>query len=321
MKVQTFVVQQQPLIYAMAAPGKWLLQRATPSWRIEDPISGFQRVVQERRARAIAVAVLEQQRTFPNAIVLATDRTDFKLADCTAELPDDSRFLVVDGQHRLWAQNFSDYEATYTCLVHMGLSEEEMATLFLEINDNQKRVPSSLRWDLVRLVRPDDDPLAIATADLIYSLATDEESPLYQRIDLTGEQAEITLKQGSLAPDIKRALKMKSPLHEIPLEDQLHVFTQFFLGIRDRDPDGWKSGGGVFYKARVIRALLRVLPELLKRIESPPQQVTAPEFLTFFNRISDASLDPEVIRAAQGNAGIRAIQTQVEEEMFEDGAD
>jgi DGQHR domain-containing protein len=320
MNIQAIVVQQQPLIYAMAIPGKWLLQRATPSWRIEDPISGFQRVVQERRARAIAVAVLEQQRTFPNAIVLATDRADFQLADCTADLPNDSRFLVVDGQHRLWAQHFSEFEATYTCLVHMGLTEEEMATLFLEINDNQKRVPSSLRWDLVRLVRPDDDPLAIATADLIYSLATDEESPLYQRVDLTGEQAEITIKQGSLAPDMQRALKKQSPLHDVPLEGQLHVFTQFFLAIRDRDPDGWKSGGGVFYKARVIRALLRVLPELLQRIDLSPQEVTAPDFLSFFNRISDASLDPEVIRAAQGNAGIRAIQSQVEEEMFDDGA-
>ena len=70
--VKGFILQQEPQIYLTALPGRWLLKRCTPSWRIRDPKKGFQRVVKEERATEIAVAVLDQSRTFPNAIVLAS---------------------------------------------------------------------------------------------------------------------------------------------------------------------------------------------------------------------------------------------------------
>jgi hypothetical protein len=83
----------------------------------------------------------------------------------------------------------------------MDRTEQQMAALFLEINDNQRRVPSSLRWDLVRLVRSDDQATAM-TADVVYELAQRKESPFYDvGIDLTGEKKELTIKQGSLAPE------------------------------------------------------------------------------------------------------------------------
>src|SRR5690348_6748385 len=71
--VQGFLLQENPAIFVAALPGRWLLQHTTPSWRIVDPEKGFQRIVREERAREIAAAVLDQHRTFPNAIILATD--------------------------------------------------------------------------------------------------------------------------------------------------------------------------------------------------------------------------------------------------------
>ena len=212
LEVPGFQLQEQPQIYVAAISGRWLLERCTPVWRIQDPELGFQRIVRESRARELALAVLDQHRVFPNAIVLATDRTGLALDNGRARIPSDIRLLVVDGQHRLWAQKYSEFTADYACIIHTCLSEVEMARLFLEINDNQRRVPSSLRWDLVRLVRPDDDPAAIAAAEMVYLLATERESPLFQRIDLTGEQSELLLKQGSLAPELRRLLTSRSPL-------------------------------------------------------------------------------------------------------------
>ena len=72
-RVQGFQLQESPPVLCGMLPGNWLLQHSTPSWRIQDPIRGFQRIVRERRAREIALAVLDQQRTFPNSIILATD--------------------------------------------------------------------------------------------------------------------------------------------------------------------------------------------------------------------------------------------------------
>ena len=70
-----FELQRDPGVFVAAIPGDWLLRHSTTSWRIRDPKEGFQRMVDERRARAIAAAVLAQNRTFPNAIVLATNST------------------------------------------------------------------------------------------------------------------------------------------------------------------------------------------------------------------------------------------------------
>ena len=46
-------------------------------------------------------------------------------------LPQTSKFLVVDGQHRLYAQEYSEVEGIYPCVIHMNRSEAQMAELFL----------------------------------------------------------------------------------------------------------------------------------------------------------------------------------------------
>lgn len=315
-EVPGFLLQDSPRIYVAAISGAWLLQRTTPSWRINDPEKGFQRIVREKRAREIALAVLDQQRTFPNAIVLATDRPELDVTNGTLLIPSSTKFLVVDGQHRLWAQKFSSYKAQYPCIIHTDLSEVEMAHLFLEINDNQKRVPSSLRWDLVRLVRPEDDPAAIAAADMVFLLATEEQSPLFQRVDLTGEQSEITLKQGSLAPGLKSLLTKRSPLFDSSFDQQYQVVTQYFIAVREIDRDRWGKKDSPFYRARVLRALLRLLPDLIRSIGQDPTTLMYHHFLPLLNKIDEASLHSDIIIAAQGSAGIKAIYDQIYAQVF-----
>jgi DGQHR domain-containing protein len=310
-----FTLQDYPKIFVSAIPGKWLLSRTTPSWRIRDPEKGFQRVVREDRARQIALSVLDQRRTFPNAIVLATnDKIQDKNGDIL--IMAETRFLVVDGQHRLWAQKFSDYEANYACLIHSGLSEVEMADLFLEINDNQKRVPSSLRWDLVRLVRPEDDPYGVAAVEIIYLLATEEDSPLFQRIDLTGEQSEIQLKQGSLAPELKRFLSKSKILDVQPFEVQYDLVFHYSIAIKDIDGDQWGMPDSVFYKARVLRALIRLLTDIIILRDFPISDFTHKDFIPFLMRIKKETLGSEEIRSKQGSAGIKAIYDEIHRQVF-----
>ena len=318
--VPGFILQHQPCVICAMVPGRWLLERTTPSWRIKDPHTGFQRMVNSKRAKEIAVAVLNQQRTFPNAIVLATDKSEFPISDGLLNLPSATHFLVVDGQHRLWAQQFSTYNASYACIIHTGLRIDEMADLFLEINDNQKRVPSSLRWDLVRLVRPEDDPEGIGAAEIVYLLATENDSPFFQRIDLTGEQPELQIKQGSLAPEFKSLLSRRSPLRNFNFHQQYTIIFEYSAAIRDIDADGWRQRDSVFFKARVLRALFKLLADIARlmpdRIE--PLSVTAAQFTPFLERIDVSSLDQDKIRAIQGSAGIKAIYDTIKQQVFAD---
>src|SRR5712664_4083167 len=187
----------------------------------------------------------------------------------------------------------------------MGLDEVKMAELFLEINDNQKRVPASLRWDLVRLVRPDDDPFAVAASEMVYDLAMNDESPLYQRIDLTGEQPEISLKQGSVAPELRTLISAKKgPFARLGFDKQYEVLLRYLAAIRALDTSGWRSGDSPFYKARVLRVLLRLLPEVIEKTDRPAESIQSSGYTKVLERIDSDSLAPETIRAAQGSAGM-----------------
>lgn len=313
--VPGIVLREEPKVYLASIGGLWLLRHSTPSWRAEDPEKGFQRIVKEERAKGIARTVLDTGRTFPNAITLATKAKAFEVTGCTLRLPRNSKFLVVDGQHRLWAQKYSKVEGTYPCVMHMDRTEQQMAALFLEINDNQRRVPSSLRWDLVRLVRSDDQSVAM-TADIVYELAQRKESPFYEGIDLTGEKKDLTIKQGSLAPEIRtlvsRSLKRKG--HTDDFEEYLGLLIRFFVSIRSLDPEGWGSTESTFYKARVLRALIRVLSDMT--VTTPLDQLTTGRMRAMLEKIDKATLSEEAVRKAQGSAGVQDLYHQMRSQVL-----
>ena len=314
--VAGIVLRDEPQVYLAAIAGRWLLSHSTPSWRVDDPLKGFQRIVKEQRAKEIARTVLDTHRTFPNAITLATTAKQFPVNGCDLHLPRNAKFLVVDGQHRLYAQKYSSVDGTYPCIIHMDRTEQQMAALFLEINDNQRRVPSSLRWDLVRLVRSDDQATAM-TADIVYELAERKESPFYSvGIDLTGERKELTIKQGSLAPEIRtlvnRNLKRKGGTTDF--EEYLNLLIRFFVAIRSLDPEGWGIPNSTFFKARVLRALIRVLSDMIARTSI--DQLTTDRMRRMLQRIDQSTLSEEAVRKAQGSAGVQDLYEQMRSQVL-----
>jgi DGQHR domain-containing protein len=308
-------LQTSPPVYVVALSGKWLLQHTTPSWRIKDPIQGFQRIVNEDRAKQIARTVLDRERAFPNAITLASDIKTLQLSGNNIILPEKSRFLVVDGQHRLWAQRFSNKDAQYACIIHLNKTEKEMAELFLEINDNQRRVPSSLRWDLVRLVKPEGDEAAIMASELVLALVERQDSPFYIAIDLTGEQKDVSIKQGSLAPEIKTLITRTRKVPGNGFEEYATLLIRFFSAVRSLDPNGWGDTSSTYYKARVLRALIRVLIDLVLEADTI-SGLSANVLLRRLKKIDPTTLSEEKIRAAQGSAGVTDLYGAMKAQVF-----
>jgi DGQHR domain-containing protein len=313
--VEALQLQDSPPVYVAVISGRWLLRHTTPSWRLNDPIKGFQRIVNQARAKQIAKTVLDLGRTFPNAITLATDLKDFKRSGSEITFPRKAKFLVVDGQHRLWAQTYSEVDGQYACIIHLRKTEKEMAELFLEINENQRRVPSSLRWDLVRLVRPTGDEAAVTASELVYELATRPESPFYFAIDLTGEQKDVSIKQGSLAPELKTLVGRVKKVHDPTFEEYTSLLFQFFAAVRSLNPDGWGDPTSTYYKARVLRALIRILTDLALRAKSL-EKLSALVMLKDLNKIDPTTLSEERIRAAQGSAGVTDLYQAMKDQVF-----
>lgn len=313
--VEALQLQVSPPVYVTVISGRWLLDHTTPSWRLQDPIKGFQRIVNQSRAKQIAKTVLDLGRTFPNAITLATDLKDFKRSGNEIIFPKKSKFLVVDGQHRLWAQTYSEMDGQYACIIHLRKTEKEMAELFLEINENQRRVPSSLRWDLVRLVRPTGDEAAVTASELVYELATRPDSPFYFAIDLTGEQKDVSIKQGSLAPEIKTLVGRVKKVHDPTFEEYTTLLVQFFAAVRSLNNDGWGDPKSTYYKARVLRALIRILTDITLKAKSL-DELTAKTLFKALKKIDPATLSEDIIRTAQGTAGVTDLYQAMKEQVF-----
>jgi DGQHR domain-containing protein len=313
-EVPALQLQESPPVFVIVISGRWLLGHTTPSWRIEDPMKGFQRIVKEERARQIARTILDRERAFPNAITLATNIKELQRVNGQITIPDNTKFLVVDGQHRLWAQKFSVKDGQYACIIHLGKTEKEMAELFLEINENQRRVPSSLRWDLVRLVRPAGDESGIMASELVFALVEREDSPFHISIDLTGEQRELTIKQGSLAPEIKTLVSRTKKSHDATFDDYLSLLIRFFSAVRSLDPRGWGDPRSTFYQARVLRALIRVLTDMVAATK-PMEKLTTVYLQGKLKKIDPDTLSKETLRASQGSAGVtdlyKAMKGQV----------
>jgi len=309
-------LQTSPPVYIIVISGRWLLEHTTTSWRSEDRLKGFQRIVNKDRAKQIARTVLDRDRAFPNAITLATNLKDFKRSDNEVALPERAKFLVVDGQHRLWAQNYSEKDGQYACIIHLNKTEQEMAELFLEINDNQRRVPSSLRWDLVRLVRPKEDESALTAAELVFELSIRKDSPFYISIDLTGEQKDVSIKQGSLAPEIKTLVGRIKKVLDPTFDQYTTLLIRFFSAIRSLNPQGWGDPNSTFYKARVLRALLRVLVDIAENAKSL-DELTADFLLQKLQKINPATLSEEKVRNAQGAVGVINLYREMKKQVFQ----
>jgi DGQHR domain-containing protein len=316
LSVAAIEVQSTPPVYLASLPGPWLLEHTTPSWRSKDPKKGFQRIVKEARARQIALTILDPGRPFPNAIVLATDiRSLERPSEGMITLPAKTKLLVVDGQHRLWAQQFSDEVGRYPAVIHLGKTEVEMAKLFLEINDNQRRVPSSLRWDLVRLVR-DGQPNRIMASDIVYELATREDSPFYIALDLTGEDKDISIKQGSLAPEIELLVsRSKRKKWDVDFDEYLNLLINFFTALRSLDPD-WGDSSSTFYKARVLRAMIRVLSDMVISKMGKVEDLDTETLSKYLGKIDAESLDADTVKAAQGTFGVNQLYEIIKEQIF-----
>lgn len=120
--------------------------------RDEDPIKGFQRLLNENRAKDIAKYMDEKKGVIPSPLILsAQPNSEMKFDEKNSKITfsnNKNSFLVLDGQHRLFGMYLSknDYEIPVTIFNNLKTSDE--VNLFIDINTNQKGVPTTLLIDI-----------------------------------------------------------------------------------------------------------------------------------------------------------------------------
>ena len=123
--------------------------------REDDPIKGFQRLLNQSRAKDIAKYLDENKGVIPSPLILsAQSNANFNFDINTSQITfenDKNSFLVLDGQHRLYGMYLSEKEYEIPVIIFNNLNTAEEVNLFIDINTNQKGVPTTLLIDIKNL--------------------------------------------------------------------------------------------------------------------------------------------------------------------------
>jgi DGQHR domain-containing protein len=150
------VTQGNYQFYIVALPSTIFKETCFTVSRAEDPDQGFQRKLDEGRANAIADYIDNGLGSIPTAIILSAQpeallKRNIKNKTISFEKNAKS-FLIIDGQHRVWGYQKAKKEVRVPVIIYEDLSRIDEARLFIDINENQKKVSDELILDVKRLL-------------------------------------------------------------------------------------------------------------------------------------------------------------------------
>ncbi len=268
----------------------------------------YQRLIKKKRLQEVR-EYINEGGYFPNSIIISIDTggkaLQFDLAQPKLDnsiskigilhIPKKYRSAyIIDGQHRLYGYSNSKYANTNSIPVvaFVDLERSEQIKMFMDINENQKAVPKTLRVTLnadMLWESPDYNEQRQALRSKIAQMLGDEPtSPLYSRI-VIGENESSQTKCITVEA-IQAALKkcnffaLFGKKNEIVKEgtfdcgsnqetcDLFYPFIEYcFLYVRDACTEEWEKGdtdSGMLTMNRGIQAVIRVINDVVNMLVS-----------------------------------------------------
>lgn len=145
-------IQNRKSFFITTINSKNLKEMCFVSRKKEDPLKGFQRLLNSKRAKDIANYLDMNKGIIPSALILSAQdnagiRFDKENMIVSFEKTKDS-LLVIDGQHRLFGLYEAKEDYDIPVIVFQNLTSTEEVRLFIDINTTQKGVPSALLLDI-----------------------------------------------------------------------------------------------------------------------------------------------------------------------------
>lgn len=200
-KVLAFRTRYSPGInmYSFVINPKELIKFAYVARRERGQEKFYQRIINKDRLDKIKEYIKSGGR-FPNNIIISFNQENDRSVKFTPidsgkkrdfvesgeigflEFPQDYRSCwVIDGQHRLFAHIDLDLDTEILVSAFQGLDLNQQGAMFLDINKNQKPVPTDLVWDLVGELSPKTTDGRISQSVRLLNFK-DYDGPLYHKI-------------------------------------------------------------------------------------------------------------------------------------------
>ncbi len=210
----------------------------------DDEEGAVQRVLNRQRIKAIKDFIL-QGNMFFNTFILNWTETIKKPSFVNGKIVIPlvaSSAQVIDGQHRLAGldeaiksdDTVGEKEVLVTICI--GLSTKEAATIFLNINSEQKPVPKSLIYDLYGVVEDEKKHAINRANDIVEELNDNQDSPYYKAIKYPGSPRGVGIVDlSTVVSSLKNHLEPDGAFWNFNLRDlvlQKQAILNFFSAIK-----------------------------------------------------------------------------------------
>jgi DGQHR domain-containing protein len=251
--------------------------------KIERKDSAFQRDLSRAKVAAIKnfYETAQSQPPIPGTVLLFTaERLHFdplKGFDNVGNLEEPrSKYLIIDGQHRLAALHFFRKERAadartlhVPCIIFDGKSEDFATEMFVIINSTPTRINKSHLVDLYEKVSWSAPDKRVA-AQVVAMLYVEADSPLRYRINRLGgrSQREKWILQAELFNEIHRWVladwkKLQKQATSRTLVNRLYQLVRDFLKAAEKVwGEAWGNGNYMVTKPVTIKGMLRVCADL-----------------------------------------------------------
>lgn len=177
----SLITQGRSRFYTLAMPSEVLAETCTVDTQEADPVKGFQRRLDSKRAQEIADYIDKGFGTIPGAIVLSAQpdaHLEYNRPKRTLKFrKKPGAFLILDGQHRVYGFQKAVARLRVPVVIYNNLTKAEEARLFMDINTKQRPVPNELLLAIKRLAETETSQEALLR-DIFDLFDKESDSPL-----------------------------------------------------------------------------------------------------------------------------------------------
>lgn len=242
----------------------------------------YQRMLKSTRLKQISKFIDVKEGYFPNSIIINFTKPLIwnkkevikDVAVGTVTLPEYYGCAwIIDGQHRLYGAAYAKKDIVIPVLAFDGIEQKEQANLFVDINQEQKKVKKNLLWDLYSDIYLDS---LDEKQKFLYQIAEtakkmEASGPLKDYIDIASipKDRPIKLSLTTVCSTIEKYSAwdyLKHPTDETKTpENVARILNSYFRVLKALWPEDWAKGNeGVLLTNNGFGVFMMVFQDIVK---------------------------------------------------------
>lgn len=259
----SLITQGKHRFYSLTIPSDVLARTCFVVDREENPIDGFQRLLDKDRAQQIADYIDAGFGTIPTSVVLSAQiisgfTYDSKKRTVRFRLNMKS-FLVLDGQHRIYGFHLAKSELRVPVVIYNDLTRVDESRLFIDINTKQRPVPNELLLDIRKLAEYRND-IETRLGDIFDLFATEPSSPLLGQMS-PSKRKKSHISRVTFNAAFKPILALFGDAAPSEIYRVIAAYLIAFIGEADDKKLDIDTTQPI-----VFRAILSIFPEIAQRV-------------------------------------------------------